>query len=107
MAGEGIRNYRRGVEKERDAVKELYEMGALQVMRSAGSKGPWDIFAVFKTCVIALQIKRIKNSRCNLLSMYKENLKFLESIPVPPWIRQALWCWVDRKGWEKIEIGRS
>lgn len=50
--------YRRGADFERRVQAQLYEAGALLVMRSAGSKGIVDLAAFFPNRVVLVQAKR-------------------------------------------------
>jgi len=53
--------YRKGVELERH-VRKMYEEMGYMVMRSAGSKGPFDLIAINEHEVVCIQVKATARS---------------------------------------------
>jgi hypothetical protein len=51
-------NYNHGVALEREYMQCLRARGAVAVMRSAGSHGDWDVFALFGDHAVLAQLKR-------------------------------------------------
>ena len=49
-------NYEKGAKAEREA-KKLLEMLGYHAVRSAGSKGTWDIVAIYTTHIRLIQVK--------------------------------------------------
>ena len=90
---------RRGHDTERKCALELKKRG-YDVIRSAGSKGVWDIVAVNKSFVLLIQCKRtlktIKSAAAPKAVMNK-----MRRAPAPEHyvVRKELWTWVDRQGW--------
>jgi Holliday junction resolvase len=99
------KNYLRGVKKERDAVRELIAMG-YTAGRSAGSKGVFDVIGLGPRDSMALQVKRVRKP-CNNLKAFRKDLEQIKNAQVSPNTKKALWVWIDRKGWEKIEVGKA
>lgn len=87
-------NYKRGYAAERRAVEELVREGYFAV-RSAGSKGPFDIIAFGADDVRLIQVKRGSVAGGTL----EEARRRLREIQGP--FRKELWVWVKRKGFVK------
>ena len=89
--------YKRGVHYERQAKKELEKSGYL-VIRSSGSHGIFDIWALNDKELKLIQCKAVKKSS-NFTKLTSE----IKKIKVPPFCSKELWIWIDRKGWRKIK----
>ena len=70
-----------------------------QVIRAAGSHGPWDLIAIKEgEPVRCIQIKRTKTSRGVKLL----HSKFTPQVDYNPsqHYNHELWVWLDRVGWQ-------
>ena len=90
-------NVRRGHDTERRCADELREKG-YSVIRSAASKGAFDVIAVNATEVLFVQCKRTKSYARRAQLKDVRALKEA-AVPMAGNVRKELWCWVDRKGW--------
>ena len=87
--------YKIGYRAECRARNELRDRGYL-VVRSAGSKTPFDLIAINKNEVIGVQVK---------VSPYRKTInpvKFLNemrALAVPEDFKMELWVWETRRGW--------
>jgi endogenous inhibitor of DNA gyrase (YacG/DUF329 family) len=95
----GGRNYMRGVWYERKAMRELRKQGSL-VVRSAGSGGAFDLWAVGPDRLRLIQVKAVKNGARVPSSV----VDMLADIDLPGFCQKELWVWHDRQGWEKSLI---
>lgn len=99
-------NYDRGRETEYKIVKELEKAGYVNVGRSAGSHGIFDVVGYSENEVICIQAKRSKRP-ISFINEYKEDLKTIIEM-LPEFSHDVViqsWIWQDRKGWiEKLEI---
>jgi len=93
------KNYRRGYEIERKAVKELKELG-YNAVRTAGSHSPFDVIAWNEDQVRFIQIKRSKKYK----DPSKTTIKKLMQEKTPYTASKEIWVWVDRKGFVKCPI---
>ena len=66
--------------------RKLLESSGFRVIRSAGSKGPFDLIAVSDNLVIFIQVK----SEAYIPKAEKDELK---AFPIPPWARKEVWWW--------------
>ncbi|RDV82328.1 hypothetical protein [Ammonifex thiophilus] len=92
------RNYRRGYLAELRAKGELEKEGYL-VLRTAGSKGPFDLVAVRKDGVRLIQVKRCRDGD----GIRPGDLRALGALPVPPGTTKELWVWRDGEGFVRRE----
>lgn len=95
-------NGRRGADAERRCVVELKSAG-YSALRSAASKGPYDVVAISSSEVLLIQLKRTK--KFSKVS-YKKEIDAMVALPIPPGgvVKKQLWCWVDREGWRKFDL---
>lgn len=91
--------YRRGVHYERRAMKELQANGYL-VVRSSGSHGVFDLWAVNEDHLLLVQCKATKANGSN----YTKEKEEMFAIKTPVFCRKELWVWVERKGWNKVVV---
>ena len=95
-------NYKRGVKKEREAMKQLEAVG-YEAMRTAGSHGIFDVIATGPT-VRFIQIKRIKQEN-SWKSEYEAEVEKIKQLNKPAGaITYEYWVWRDYKGWIKQEV---
>ena len=96
-------NYRRGTEKERQAMKELERVG-YTAMRTAGSHGPFDVIAVAPQGIRLIQIGRVKKGN-SYTGKLREAIEEIQDIPTPTGASKEVWIWRDHKGWvEQVTI---
>jgi len=96
-----MRSYQRGYTLELKAVKELREAGYIAV-RTAGSRGPFDIIALGPSGVRLIQVKRV--SRQSFVTLLKEAKKELEQVPSLYGVSREVWFWEAGKGWVVKEL---
>lgn len=94
--GEVMSNYRRGYVAELRALEELRNDGYV-VVRTAGSRGPFDLVALREDSVRLVQIKRTKRKKI----APPVDLRAFEELPVPPGITKELWIWQDGRGFSR------
>jgi len=75
-------NYARGIKVEY-RVRDLYKYKGYRVIRSAGSRGPWDLLAYDKFNVIFIQCKNHKPT--------KDELNDFNHAIIPDFCRKELW----------------
>ena len=91
--------YRRGRAIEWKARKELESRG-FTVIRSAGSKGVFDLVALDANSLILIQVKRANR----LGKQYPAVIKQIQAVPCPPGTLKQLWVWIDRYGWARYPV---
>ena len=89
-------NYKRGGKLEY-AVRDEFTAKGYIVIRSAGSKGPFDLCAISPTDVVLVQVKAKG-------AMRKADLKQLQAIQVPRNVRKEIWVKVPYKGFDVTEV---
>lgn len=94
------RSYRKGIVRERQAVKELKEQG-YSAIRVAGSKGLWDVWAFNEDILRLIQVKATK-SQWSAQSLFGREIQTMQTYKTIG--RQELWIWRDTIGWEKLLI---
>ena len=94
---------KKGRKFEWKARKEL-ELQGYTVMRSAGSKGAFDLIAFNESSIRLIQIKSTNNLKSSLEALFRDDLKRVKGCPAPPDATKELWCWRARKGWEKLKV---
>jgi Holliday junction resolvase len=87
----GRSNYYKGRDREYYAVRRLREAGALEVTRSYGSHGLFDVRGVFRNRVVLVQVKKDRVPRDEL-----ERLKEFASKVTSPDIRVQVWIYHGR-----------
>lgn len=95
-------NYDRGRKLEYAARDELIKQGYILIIRSAGSKGPFDLCAISPTDVVLVQVKASSARR-------KAAVDQLKKIQVPENVRKEVWVKVPYKDkWDvtRVEDGR-
>jgi len=90
-------NYRRGYEIERK-LKHRLEREGYYVIRSAGSHGAIDIFAMNSIEGLAIQVKRSKVNKV----LYPKEMAEMKMLSFPPFVLKQLWVWLDKKRCWKI-----
>ena len=74
-------------------------------MRSAGSRGPVDVFAFNNHHVRFIQVKSTYDfGRKGNATLFKAAIKLLQTFPCPPNATRELWVRVLRGGWRDIVI---
>lgn len=96
--------YDGGANVERKAKKEL-ESSGYYVVRSAGSKGAFDLIAIPMKNHIELTPNVIRLIQCKKSSSEKGNYKkdrlAIDSLSFPINVRKEIWIWVKKEGWKK------
>jgi hypothetical protein len=87
--------FKRGSHYERKAKQELEKSGYM-VVKSGGSKGKFDLWALGNNELRLIQVKATK-SNANHSSLKEE----ISLFSVPGFCMTELWVWEDRKGWKK------
>jgi Holliday junction resolvase len=90
-------NVRRGHDTERRCANELREKG-YHVIRSAASKGAFDLIAISAENILLIQCKRTKAFARRTQPKDIRSLAAADC-PIAGNVKKQLWCWVDRKGW--------
>ncbi len=91
------RKYEKGRRKENQTRDWLRDMGHV-VMRSAGSKGPFDIVAVSASGVLLVQVKAGTRPT-------KAEVKKLEAIEIPlAWCTKQIWYWPDYAREPEVQV---
>ena len=87
-------SYDRGRQVEYKAKKFLEDTG-FEVLRSAGSKGCFDVVAIGKSCIRLVQCKSyIENA-----SSYKKDLDRMQLFECPSACTKELWVYKSGAGW--------
>lgn len=86
-------NYARGRSKEYDTIKKLEAMG-YTCIRSASSKGLWDVMGVRFDGTVLVQTKLTSSGNFS----EDENCVLLRELPVHPTTSKELWIYVAGKG---------
>ena len=87
-------NARKGTRRERQRVHELKELG-YTVIRSAGSRGPFDLVAINGREMLLEQIKASKTKH-GIARARREAKAALRGVRVPPRAQVNLVVYVDR-----------
>ncbi|MCX6693975.1 MAG: hypothetical protein NT074_05440 [Methanomicrobiales archaeon] len=98
-------NYRKGRDAEYAARHVLQDRGFF-VVRSAGSKTPFDLIAWNSENLIFLQVKRTTTlpSAKEVADRYQADLAGAREIPRPKRSHFQLWVMVPKKGWWRYEV---
>ncbi len=88
-----VNKYAKGRRIEYRAMEELTEAGYYPI-RSAGSKGIFDVIGISSTDFVLIQLKSNRKASPNEVEKIKK-------FPVPQNCKKQIWVWVDRKGWIK------
>ena len=98
-------NYRSGRDAEYAARQILKERGFF-VVRSAGSKTPFDLIALSSEDLIFLQVKRSTTppSAKWVSDRYQADLAGAREIPRPKRSHFQIWVMVPKKGWWRYEV---
>ncbi len=104
-------NYRRGADAERRAIKELlhpradspdlFRLGWHTAIRSAGSRGTWDINLLGPHAVLYVQVKRVDDPNRARRLLVREARR-LTRLPrrrktVPPGVLRAVLVWTSQR----------
>ena len=71
------------------------------VLRSAGSKGPFDLIGIGKADFLLVQVKVVPFKKVYEFGPTK---KSLAAIPVPANCRKELWIWERRSGFHYFAV---
>lgn len=92
-----ITSYQRGYKRELELVKRLKSSKRFHtVLRSAGSRSPFDIVALSKSKIYLIQVKTGKGR-------FKKEIRKLKRLKVPSCAKKQLW--VYDKGWNVVFDG--
>jgi len=105
-----MNNYGRGRVVEYKITEELRAAGYFAV-RTAGSKGLFDIIGYKDNELRLIQAKRIKAKKAKKKKGWitpklqeDENVKAFRSLKVPVGVTKELWVFADRIGWISKEV---
>ena len=93
MIDKPIKKYAKGRKAEYKAMTELMKHGYYPV-RSAGSKGIFDVVGISAVDFFLIQVK--SNKRAS-----PKEVRIIKKFPVPPNCTKAIWIWRSNKGWIK------
>lgn len=84
------------------AAKRALESRGYQVMRTAGSHGPWDLIGVSKELVLFVQVKANRPPS-------EAEWQRLYAFPCPsgPAVHRAVWVFHDRLGHEELTLAEG
>lgn len=89
---------------ERDA-RSLLEAEGFHCMRSAGSRGPVDLFALRPDAIWFIQVKSTKDLACRgSIAMFRDAVLDLLAVPMPPYGSRWLFVRKVRGGWYREQI---
>lgn len=91
--------YSSGRRAEYSAIRFLSERG-YGTVRSAGSKGVFDVVAYNDAIVRFIQIKSTKSKRPS----YKKDVSQITETQVPEFASRELWVYTSGKGWTKVMV---
>lgn len=97
----GKTRYMAGYRAELEA-RHILEGESSLVIRSAASKGPFDLVAFTPTSCRLIQIKRHDVGRPNPT---KAELEALGDLKVPSFVTKEIWVKVKRDGWFRTKLG--
>lgn len=84
---------------------KLLEGKGYQCIRSAGSRGPADIYAISNEHIRVIQVKTTKDmDRPGNLSVFTAAVESLRLVPRPPNLKRELWVKPLRKEWIFIDV---
>ena len=89
--------YEKGRRDEWRARKDMVKMGYV-VIRSAGSKGPFDLIGIGPTNILLVQVKSANDNP-------KKYYEQLQAVPSPPNTIKQIWQHIPYKGWQVTTIG--
>lgn len=98
--------YHQGANYERKLIKQLKEMGASVVIRTAGSHSPIDVVAFFNDCTQIYQVKKTSENK----AYFKSDIDKLRKLDIDPEISKFLAVYHTKKadkekqGWEFIGV---
>lgn len=102
--GQGKLDMRSRLHFELDLCKFLEDRG-YNCFRSAGSRGPADVYAINKDHLRIIQLKTtIDFSRAGNLSIFCDAIEKLHTLPCPPHATHELWVKPLRKNWRYIVV---
>lgn len=84
---------------------ELLESRGYRCIRSAGSRGPADLFAINSSHVRLIQVKStIRLDRPGNSSVFRRAIEQLKRIPCPQNVTRELWVKPLRSGWRYLVV---
>jgi Holliday junction resolvase len=87
-----ITSYQRGYKRELDMVKKLKRSKRFHtVLRSAGSRSPFDVVAFSKSKIFLIQVKTGKGR-------FKKEIRRLKRLMIPSCAKKQLWVYDN--GWK-------
>lgn len=103
------KNYVNGRSYEYKAMTLLTSQG-YQVIRAAGSHGPWDLIATKPHAPVrCIQIKRVKTHKALRahLNGFTPEFTLKDCIEGKSSYHTELWVWMDREGWHIKDDGQA
>lgn len=93
MINKVAKRYAKGRKIEYKAMRELMEAGYYPI-RSAGSKGIFDVIGISSVDFILIQVKSNRKAS-------PAEIRVIKKFPVPPNCTKAIYIWYSHKGWVK------
>lgn len=101
----GVEDLRTRIRFENKLCEFLAERG-YDCARSAGSRGPFDVFAFNQQFARFIQVKSTKAiDRVGNTSVFRDAIERMQTFPDPPGMTKELWVWIIRKGWFYAIVG--
>ncbi len=94
------KNYLVGYRAENRARNELRSRGYL-VVRSASSKGPFDLIGICVEHVLGVQIKVVPTGMVPSVEKLKVELA---AVPAPKSMKIEIWLWEQERGWHYYQV---
>jgi len=80
-------------------IQKFLEDQGYDTLRSAGSKGAFDIIAWNENVTRRIQAKREKKR-----ASYNKDLEKIDKSKSPPFTTKELWVWRTGKGWRSVAV---
>jgi Holliday junction resolvase len=93
------KNYLSGRRKEYE-LKKMLENQNFTVLRTAGSKGVFDLIAFDTDSIRFIQVKSSRRKK----KTYKQEIERLKFVQLPDHCTKELWIYTQEQGWETFLI---
>jgi len=91
--------YAQGRRIEYKVIEYFEKNGYPSAWRTAGSHGPFDVIAISASEIVLAQVKSYREK----MGTYKEDIKKLRKLEVPPSVKKVMVIYKIGKGVERIE----